>query len=140
MSDTPETDHIENNLGNAAHPVLSCFCRQLERERDEAREITKNLSVALTAAIRSANTRQEETEHAMAERDRLRENTIRHKEEAAGLLDKANIALRVKWVNALRAIVGSTMPQNKSGVSLVSDIDLILASDEQRFQALEKIK
>jgi len=74
------------------------------------------------------------------ERDGLRENTIRPKEEAAGLLDKANIALRVKWVNALRAIVGSTMPKNKSGVSLVSDIDLILASDEQRLMALEKIK
>ena len=66
--------------------------------------------------------------------------TIREQEEAAGLLDKANIALRVKWVNALRAIVGSTMPKNKSGVSLVSDIDLILASDEQRLMALEKIK
>ena len=38
MSDTPETDHIENNLGNAAHPILSSFCRKLERERDEAKE------------------------------------------------------------------------------------------------------
>ena len=35
---TPETDHLEKNLGNAAHPVLSSFCRKLERERDEARE------------------------------------------------------------------------------------------------------
>jgi hypothetical protein len=34
MSDTPETDHVENNLGNCAHPVLSSFCRKLERERD----------------------------------------------------------------------------------------------------------
>ena len=34
---TPETDHLERNLGNAAHPVLSSFCRKLERERDEAR-------------------------------------------------------------------------------------------------------
>jgi hypothetical protein len=34
---TPETDHLESNLGNAAHPVLSSFCRKLERERDEAR-------------------------------------------------------------------------------------------------------
>jgi len=38
MTDTPETDHIENNLGNAA---LSSFCRKLERERDEAREALK---------------------------------------------------------------------------------------------------
>ena len=34
MNDTPETDHVENNLGNCAHPVLSSFCRKLERERD----------------------------------------------------------------------------------------------------------
>lgn len=64
---------------------------------------------------------------------------IRQRETEAGLLDKANLALRVKWVNALRAIVGATMPKNKSGVSLVSDIDLILSSDEQREQALLKI-
>ena len=65
--------------------------------------------------------------------------TIREQEAAAGLLDKENLALRVKWVNALRAIVGSTMPKNKSGVSLVSDIDLILATDDQRIAALAKI-
>lgn len=33
MTDTPETDHIENNMGNAAHPILLSFCRKLERER-----------------------------------------------------------------------------------------------------------
>ena len=38
MTDTPETDHIENNLGNSAHPILSSFCRKLERERDEAKK------------------------------------------------------------------------------------------------------
>jgi hypothetical protein len=36
MSDTPETDHIESNLSNSAHPILLCFCRKLERERDKA--------------------------------------------------------------------------------------------------------
>ena len=41
---TPETDHVESNLGNAAHPVLSFFCRKFERERDEwkARYIQQN--------------------------------------------------------------------------------------------------
>ena len=43
--------------------------QRLERERDVAREAAKNLSVALTAAIRSANVRQDEAEQAMAERD-----------------------------------------------------------------------
>jgi len=38
---TPETDHLENELGSAAkfsHPVIWRHARQLERERNEARE------------------------------------------------------------------------------------------------------
>ena len=41
MSDTPETDHLENQLGSAAkfsHPVIWRHARQLEIERDEARD------------------------------------------------------------------------------------------------------
>jgi hypothetical protein len=41
MSDTPETDHIEDQLGSAAkfsHPIIWRHARQLERERDEAQE------------------------------------------------------------------------------------------------------
>lgn len=40
MSDTPETDHLESNLGTAArcHPAIWMHARQMERERDEARE------------------------------------------------------------------------------------------------------
>ncbi len=40
MSDTPETDHLEDQLGSAArfsHPIIWRHARQLERERDEAR-------------------------------------------------------------------------------------------------------
>ena len=66
--------------------------------------------------------------------------TIREQEEAEGLLCRSNVALRVKWVNSLRSIVGAEMPKNKSGASLVSDIDLILASERHREQALDKIK
>jgi hypothetical protein len=47
MSDTPETDHIESNLGNSAHPILLCFCRKLEREHNEAREQRNRLMEAL---------------------------------------------------------------------------------------------
>jgi hypothetical protein len=39
MSDTPETDHLEDQLGSAAkfsHPVIWKHARQLERGRDEA--------------------------------------------------------------------------------------------------------
>lgn len=38
MTDTPETDHLENNLGGAAemsHPALWAFARTLERERNK---------------------------------------------------------------------------------------------------------
>ena len=35
---TPETDHLESNLGYAAHPVLLYLCRKLESERDKARK------------------------------------------------------------------------------------------------------
>jgi len=41
MSDTPETDHLEDQLGSAArssHQIIWKHARQLERERDEARE------------------------------------------------------------------------------------------------------
>jgi len=41
MSDTPETDHLETELGQTAlqaHPVIWKNSRKLERERDEARE------------------------------------------------------------------------------------------------------
>ena len=44
MTDTPETDHLENGLGTAAemsHPTLWAFARKLERERDDAIEMMK---------------------------------------------------------------------------------------------------
>jgi hypothetical protein len=40
MSDTPDTDHLEFQLGRAAthsHPILWEHGRKMERERDEAR-------------------------------------------------------------------------------------------------------
>ena len=46
MSDTPETDHLENRLGTAAemsHPTLWAFARKLERERNEARELLREI-------------------------------------------------------------------------------------------------
>jgi hypothetical protein len=52
MSDTPETDHLEDQLGSAAkfsHPVIWKHARQLERERDEARDLLKHAQSALDA-------------------------------------------------------------------------------------------
>lgn len=60
-------------------------------------------------------------------------------ETALGIHDKEQLEVRVKWVNKLRAIVARRMPKSKSGVSLVSDIDLILAKLEERQEALNYI-
>ncbi len=52
MSDTLETDHLEDQLGSAAkfsHPVIWKHARQLERERDEARDLLKHAQSALDA-------------------------------------------------------------------------------------------
>ena len=43
---TPETDHLESGLGTAAemsHPTLWAFARKLERERNEARELLREI-------------------------------------------------------------------------------------------------
>jgi hypothetical protein len=50
MSDTPETDHLEVQLGKAAthsHPILWEHSRKMERERDEAREEVRLLKAIL---------------------------------------------------------------------------------------------
>ena len=52
MSDTPETDHLENELGSAAkfsHPVIWRHARQLEIERDEARSELYDIRLNLGA-------------------------------------------------------------------------------------------
>jgi len=52
MSNTLETDYIENGLGKAArmcHPILWEHSRKLERERDEARFLLKQAQSALDA-------------------------------------------------------------------------------------------
>jgi hypothetical protein len=44
MSDTPETDHLEVQLGQAAmhsHPILWEHSRRMERERDRARALAE---------------------------------------------------------------------------------------------------
>jgi hypothetical protein len=53
MSGTPETDHLENELGSAAkfsHPVIWRHARQLERARDEAREALERIYQASMVA------------------------------------------------------------------------------------------
>ena len=61
---TPETDHLERNLGNAAHPVLLSFCRKLERERDILRRWT---------TVNGVIELERELDEARAQRDEARE-------------------------------------------------------------------
>jgi len=52
MSDAPETDHLEDELGNAAkfsHPVLWRHARDFERDRDEA--ITRRMETIMQCEL-----------------------------------------------------------------------------------------
>lgn len=50
--------------------------------------------------------------------------------------DPKATALRVKWANNLRAIVSRRMPRNKMGTPMVSDVDLLFATEAERAEAL----
>jgi hypothetical protein len=56
-----------------------------------------------------------------------------------GIHDPANLDIRVKYINTLREIVGRRMPKNKSGSPLTSDVDLLMAENEEIAEALLKI-
>lgn len=45
--------------------------------------------------------------------------------------------LRVKWINNLRSVVEKRMPRNKSGSAVISDVDLLFATDDERKKTLE---
>jgi hypothetical protein len=90
MTDTPETDAFFWRKDIDWDKEVE-FCRKLERERnewkevaegsllgaiherDEAGELAANLEISLTAAIRSANVRQDELTAVTEQRDRLAE-------------------------------------------------------------------
>ena len=55
-----------------------------------------------------------------------------------GIADNANVALRVKFVNALREIVGRRAPRNAMGTPLVSDVDLLCAGLDEWREAVDK--
>lgn len=47
-----------------------------------------------------------------------------------------NHSLRVKYMNALRSIIGENFPKNKAGVALVSDFDCVNAESHQHAKAI----
>lgn len=54
-------------------------------------------------------------------------------------LSDPSCGLKVKYVNALRAVVAKRMPRNRCGVPIVSDVDLLLADEWEIEEALSKI-
>ena len=61
---------------------------------------------------------------------------LREAEIKFGLHDTDNLELRVKWINSLRMVVSRRCPKNNSGTPIVSDIDVLNASEEERCEAL----
>lgn len=49
-----------------------------------------------------------------------------------------SVPLRVKYLNALRSIIGKRMPKNKAGAAIISDYDLLDASAKEFSEALLK--
>lgn len=58
--------------------------------------------------------------------------------DKAGLHDPNNMSLRVKWVSTLHDIVARRCPKNRAGSPAVSDIDKLLASDDELLEAFLK--
>lgn len=57
-------------------------------------------------------------------------------EATAGLHDRQNLELRIRWANTLRDIVAPGCPTNRVGQHVVADIDILLATPRQRAMAL----
>ena len=72
MSDTPETDHLEDQLGSAAkfsHPIIWRHARQLERERDEARKLADEFHKDQTRLLMERDKAREALREAIQFRD-----------------------------------------------------------------------
>ena len=109
---TPETDHLERNLGNAAHPVLSSFCRKLERERDEARaEMIRWMSIAEGRG----RTEDDDTGKAMAklirQRDEAREQRDRLAEALQNVINEDGTPISIDQADvALQSLTTKAQP------------------------------
>lgn len=55
------------------------------------------------------------------------------------LHDRKNSIMRVRWINALRRVVGKRIPKNAAGAALTSDVDLLLATDEEHLEVIQEL-
>ena len=65
--------------------------------------------------------------------------SLREAEIASGIYCRKNSKARVRWVNALHRIVARRCPTNAAGSKVVSDVDVLLASEDERLEALEHL-
>jgi hypothetical protein len=86
-----------------------------------------------------ADKREAQLEAARWRAEALMLRSIRQQQEELGLTDRNNHALRVRWVNALRKLVDKRMPVNKMGSPMTTDVDVLLATEEEHLEVLNTL-
>ena len=86
-----------------------------------------------------ADKRQAQLETARWKTEALMLRSIRQRQEELGLMDRNNHALRVRWVNSLRKLVDKRMPVNKMGSPMTTDVDVLLATEEEHLEVLNTL-
>lgn len=86
-----------------------------------------------------ADKREAQLEAARWKAEAQRLQSIRQRQEELGLMDRNNHALRVRWVNSLRKLVDKRMPVNKMGSPLTTDVDVLLATEEEHLEVLNTL-
>ena len=86
-----------------------------------------------------ADKREAQLEAARWKAEAQRLQSIRRIQEDLGLTDRNNHAIRVRWVNTLRKIVDRRTPMNKMGSPMTTDVDVLLATEDEHLEALETI-
>lgn len=86
-----------------------------------------------------ADKREAQLEAARWKAEAQRLQSIRRQQEELGLMDRNNHALRVRWVNSLRKLVDKRMPLNKMGSPLTTDVDVLLATEEEHLEVLNTL-
>ena len=135
MSDTPETDHLENGLGKAAemsHPTLWAFARTLERERNDLREIFPMILVSLKSGACAATCSVDFLRKIPKEVRLVRERLERERDEARGQRDKAIAMLwrlNVAATDCYNAAFDySNPPREQDVLPIINEVDEFLTT------------
>jgi hypothetical protein len=86
-----------------------------------------------------ADKREAQLEAARWKAEALMLRSIRQQQEELGLTDRNNHALRVRWVNFLRKLVDKRMPLNKMGSPMTTDVDVLLATEQEHLEVLKTL-